>query len=491
MRHAARRGFLLAIVVVGFSVAGLAQRKPPGVEQSVVKIVNQFNRFSWYEPWASGSTGKGIGSGFVVSGKRILTNAHVVSDSALLLVYFHNDPRPWPARVAAIGHDCDLAILELENPERIEGVPALELDGLPALRSRVVTYGYPLGGQLISSTVGVVSRIEQQTYVHSGVDVHLAVQTDAAINPGNSGGPVIQNGKVVGVAFQGNSNLENMGFFIPVQVVRHFLDDLEDGKYDGFPEFGVLAVNLENPAARAYAGMKEGESGIRVDYIVKGSSAEGVLQVGDVLTAIDGFPVANDGTLVWKGLRLDSSFAIDRKQMGDTVPLRIIRDGQRMEVSLPLNHYNPGESKALIYDTLPKYYVYAGLVFVPLNRETLQTYSENWVVDAPQELIYETYYRPLIEHDLLDAPHVIQIRRLDAECNVEEARHLYHIIDSVNGQPVRTLPDLVDAVEGNTNRFQVIRFKYDDRITVLDRQACDAANQKILDRYAIPKDRRL
>jgi len=490
MRRMARLGILFAILA-GFQNAGYAQGNPVGIEQSVVKIVNQYNRFSWYEPWASGATGKGTGSGFVISGKRIMTNAHVVSDSALILVYFHNDPQPYPAHVAAIGHDCDLAILELEDPARIEEVPALALDGLPELRSRVVTYGYPMGGQLISSTVGVVSRIEQQTYVHSGVDSHLAVQTDAAINPGNSGGPVVQNGKVVGVAFQGNSNLENMGFFIPIQVVGHFLADLEDGTYDGYPEFGILASNLENPAARAYAGMEKGETGIRVDYIIRGGSAEGTLQTDDILTAIDGYPVANDGTIVWHGLRLDSSFAIDQKQMGDTVPLRIIRGSKRMEVSLQLNHYNPGESKAHLYDCRPNYYVYAGLVFVPLNRESLKSYSDNWVVDAPQELIYESYYRPLIEHDFLDTPHVIQIRRLDAETNVEEARHLYRVIESVNGQPVGTLPELVDAFEGNTNAFHVIRFKYDNRITVLDREKSDAANQQILNRYAIPKDRRL
>ncbi len=490
MRHRIQLGILFAILI-GFQGAGYAQGKPTGIEQSVVKIVNQYNRFSWYEPWASGSTGKGTGSGFMISGKRIMTNAHVVSDSALILVYFHNDPQPYPARVVAIGHDCDLAILELEDADRAKRVPPLELDGLPELRSRVVTYGYPMGGQLISSTVGVVSRIEQQTYVHSGVDMHLAVQTDAAINPGNSGGPVIQNGKVVGVAFQGNSNLENMGFFIPTQVVNHFLTDLEDGSYDGFPEFGILATNLENPAARAYAGMKKGETGVRVDYIIRGGSAASALQIGDILTSIGGYPVANDGTIVWNGLRLDSSFVPDQKQMGETIPLHIIRGSERLEVSLPLNHYSPGASKGHIYDQRPKYYVYAGLVFVPLNRETLKTYSDNWVVDAPQELIYESYYRPLIEHDFLDTPHVIQIRRLDAETNVEEAQHLYRIIESVNGHPVGTLPELVEAFESNTNDFHAIRFKYDNRITILDRKKSDAANQQILNRYAIPKDRRL
>ena len=144
MRHIAKLGILF-VVLVGIQGVACAE----GIEQSVVKIVNQSNRFNWYEPWASGSTGKGTGSGFLISKNRIMTNAHVVSDSALILVYFHNDPQPYPARVAAIGHDCDLAILELEDTARIEKVPALAFAGLPELRSRVVTYGYPAGGTIV------------------------------------------------------------------------------------------------------------------------------------------------------------------------------------------------------------------------------------------------------------------------------------------------------------------------------------------------------
>ena len=118
----------------------LSAQAQVAIEDSVVKIVNQYNKFSWYTPWASGATGKGTGSGFVIDGKRIMTNAHVVSDSALLLVYFYNDPTPYPARVMMIGHDCDLAVLELTDPSRLDTVPALQLKGLPPLRSRVVTY---------------------------------------------------------------------------------------------------------------------------------------------------------------------------------------------------------------------------------------------------------------------------------------------------------------------------------------------------------------
>ena len=112
--------------------------------------------------------------------------------------------------------------------------------------------------QDVSSTAGIVSRIESRSYVHSGVDSHLVVQTDAAINPGNSGGPVVQDGRVVGVAFQGYPGAENMGFFIPIPIVRHFLDDLKDGRYDGFPDSGLDTMPLLSPALRRERGLPAG-----------------------------------------------------------------------------------------------------------------------------------------------------------------------------------------------------------------------------------------
>ena len=477
---------VLAVLSIHWTAGAQAK-----IEDSVVKIVNQYNQFSWYTPWASGSTGKGTGSGFVISKNRILTNAHVVSDTAMLLVYFHNDPQPYPARVVAIGHDCDLAILELEDAARIAKVPPLVFDGLPALRSRVVTYGYPSGGKLISNTVGVVSRIEPQIYVHSGTSQFLAVQTDAAINPGNSGGPVVQDGKVVGVAFQGNKQLENMGFFIPPRIISHFITDLDDGTYNGFPYLGILAANLENPAARAHAGMKKDESGIRIENISRGSSPEHVLQLDDIITAVEGYAVANDGTVDWNGLRLNCMYLVDFKQVGETVRFNIIRRKERLAIDVELNDYDPSPARAHLYDQKPTYYIYAGLVFAPLNREILKTYSDNWVAEAPQEVVYETYFRPLVDHDFFDTKRVVQIRRLDHEVNAEETRYLYRIIESVNGTPIHTLQELADAFEGNKADQHVIRFEQGNRTTVLDRRKADAAHEEILQQYAIPKDRRL
>ena len=90
-----------------------------------------------------------------------------------------------------------------------------------------------------------------QRYAHIYNRSFLTIQTDAAINPGNSGGPAIQDHKVVGVSFQGRPGLENTGFVIPPNIIKHFLEDIEDGRYHGFPDAGISLIKLTNPAFRA------------------------------------------------------------------------------------------------------------------------------------------------------------------------------------------------------------------------------------------------
>ena len=233
-------------------------------EKSVIQITTFSQQPIWDAGWRSDAVRKASGSGFVIRGKRIMTNAHVVSWARQILVRRYQDPRPYAARVRFIAHDCDLALLEVESDSFFNGLEPLDVGELPKVRSTVITYGYPAGGEQISYTRGVVSRIELQSYTHIGNRGYLAAQTDAAINPGNSGGPVIQEDKVVGVAFQGIPGLENTGFFIPPPLIQHFFKDIEDGTYDGFPQAGLRIVALQNPAYRLRLKLPDNDLGVRV-----------------------------------------------------------------------------------------------------------------------------------------------------------------------------------------------------------------------------------
>lgn len=110
----------------------------------------------------------------------------------------------------AVGHECDLALLIVDSDEFWDGMIPLEFGDIPFLQQAVAVVGYPQGGDTISVTKGVVSRVEPTQYVH-GASQLMAIQIDAAINPGNSGGPAIMGKKVAGVAFQNLSGAENIG----------------------------------------------------------------------------------------------------------------------------------------------------------------------------------------------------------------------------------------------------------------------------------------
>jgi S1-C subfamily serine protease len=495
MNRLPSKAWVLA-ALIAFPVAGpsSAPQKPAGpevIQRSVVRLVNYAQRGDWFTPWEVTQVSERSASGFVVEGDAIMTNAHVVSDSRLLLVFLDRDPTPYPASVVHVAHDCDLALVRPREAGLLAKIPPLPIGGLPRLGSVVDTFGYPTGGTQISITRGVVSRIDDQVYVHSGIDSHLTVQTDAAINPGSSGGPVVQDGRLVGVSFQAAQELENVGYMIPTEVVRRFLRDIEDGRYDGYPDLGIRTSGMDNPAAQRKAGMAKGESGVRVDAIDPRSSSDGLLREGDIVLRVDGRPVGNDGTVEDGALRIPFGLLADRRQAGEPVTLRILRRGERSDVAVPLKVYPPHRAHANAYDVLPRYYVYGGLVFVPLDKEMLMTFGEKWFSQGDKLLLDASYEEPLRDPAQRLRERVVLLRRLDHPVNADMAWFRNSAVERVNGKPIGRLEDLIAAIESNRDEFQVIELAHLRRLCVLDRKAADAANAEILRQYGIETDRRL
>ncbi|ANM32142.1 hypothetical protein ABI59_07825 [Acidobacteria bacterium Mor1] len=476
---------------MGGAAAPVRAQESVGLEASVVRIVNYSQRYSWHSPWDVGGVSEASGSGFVVEGGMIMTNAHVVSDSRHLLILVHNDPQPYEAEVVHVAHDCDLALVRPLDPEALGSVPPLLIGDLPELGAAVETLGYPVGGDRLSSTRGVVSRIEEQLFLHSGMDVHLTVQTDAAINPGNSGGPVVKDGLVVGVAFQANLGLEGAGYFIPPEVIARFLEDVEDGRYDGYPELGVDYEAMENPSARHHAGLREQDTGVRVRRVYKGTSADGHLRIGDVILNVNGYRVANDGTIDDGERRIDFGLLIDRRQIGERVSVRVHRDGERVVEEFDLTGSHGRHLREHAYDRSPRYFVYGGLLFMPLSLELMKTFGGDWYYTARNEMRTEFLVEPLKDEVVDFSERVVLLRRLRHPVNADMAWFRYQVVDQVNGKPIESLEQLIETLEGHDGDFHVLEFHHQRRVGVLDRKRVEEANAEILERYGIAKDRRL
>jgi S1-C subfamily serine protease len=430
------------------------------------------------------------GTGFVIKGKRIMTNAHVVSWGRQIIVHRYQDPKPYIADVEFVGHDCDLAVLRVEDKRFFDNLEPLDFGDLPRVRSAVLTYGYPAGGDEISYTRGVVSRIQLEPYAHIGNRQYLTVQTDAAINPGNSGGPVIQDDHVVGVAFQGTPGLENTGFFIPLPVIDHFLKDIVDNQYDGFPQAGARVVPLQNPAYRTLLKLPDDGLGARVDSLLPIPSSEKLLKPDDVLLRIGQYSVASDATILYQGNRLSAALAFQFAQQGETVPIEVWRDGCKIELQLPVNIYDGDKAGGFQYTGLPRYFVYGGLVFTPLSLDYMRTLGRN-AEQTHNDLYYELYYRRY-ENAAKARPEPIVLASVLADAvNANVSTRGRMLVDKINGVRIEKLEDVIRATQTATNRFDVIEFLPHHNFECLERAEVAKVNAAILKTYGLSSDRRL
>ncbi|WP_078813545.1 S1C family serine protease [Prosthecobacter debontii] len=455
--------------------------------ESIVNIDASVLMPDYREPWNSGQPSGGSGTGFLIGKNRFLTNAHVVSNAIKLVIRTTNDPEPHPARVVFIAHDCDLAIIEAEDGTPFEKLKPLSFGGIPKLNTEVIAVGYPIGGDRISVTRGVVSRIDFRPYSHSGVDSHLAIQVDAAINPGNSGGPVIQEGKVVGVAFQGFSGrvAQNVGYIIPVPVVERFLKDVEDGHYDHYVDLAVSDFAIENSAQKKALGLNGDGVGVMIADVEPAGSAGGLLKRGDVLLSMDDNPVMNNGLIRFQGELMDMNEVVERKFAGDKLKLAYLRDGKKLEKELTLKRFDPYVRLGEQYNQRPRYIVYAGLVFQPMDKNLMDTYQ---IGDSAANYMFDNF---LTEKLYVERPEPVLLTNiLTDEVNTYITPYAQSVVDEINGVKIRSLKDVKEALakKGDKPDFVVIKLMEKDRPLVLKRDLAETAHPRIMQTYNIPED---
>ena len=481
------RPLLAALLLSLLAAPAASHAQIADVRRSVVRVSTTSQDPDYKVPWNPGNITRGIGAGFIIAGPRIVTNAHVISNSRFVTVERENDPKKYAAKVRFVAHDCDLALLEVSDPAFYKGLKPLEIGGIPQLESSVSVFGYPIGGERLSVTQGIVSRIDFQTYTHSSVDSHLACQIDAAINPGNSGGPVLQDGKVVGVAFQGYSGdvAQNVGYMIATPVLQHFLKDVGDGRYDKYVDLAIQTFRLPNPAQRAALGLKDDDTGVMVGSVVPGASCDGALRPGDVILAIDDNRVASDGFIQVDNDRVEMAEAVERKFKGDSLKLHILRDKQEMDATVTLKPAWPYLIQANAYDVKPRFVVFGGLVFQPLSRDFLEVYG----ID---DLRVRYFYDSFIERSIfLQHPEVIilsQVLRDPINTYVEEFKN--SIVSEVNGHPIKRLDDLAAAF-AETSDYYVIKCIGQGRPIVLERAAVESARARIKKAYNVVSEQNL
>ena len=283
-----------------------------------------------------------IGSGFVVdSSGLIVTNKHVVSDATAQYKIIDKDDKEYEVTRIYRDPTTDLAILKVEGAN----LPPLSLGESSGVRvgEPVIAIGTALGEFRHTVTTGVISGLGRGITAFGGVagmeELENVIQTDAAINPGNSGGPLLNNrGVVIGVNVAVSANAQNVGFALPINVVKDSLNNFnQTGQFDR-PFFGVRYRLITEAAALA----NEVPQGAYIQEVVPASTAqEAGLQVGDILTKVDGVSLKTEGTgqgdsAAGQTNAPNLAEIINKKKVGDTMQISYWRDGQTIDKTVTL-----------------------------------------------------------------------------------------------------------------------------------------------------------
>ncbi|KAL7098580.1 hypothetical protein ACP275_09G026100 [Erythranthe tilingii] len=453
---------------------------------AVVKVFCVHTEPNFSLPWQRKRQYSSSSSGFVIKGRRVLTNAHSVEHYTQVKLKKRGSDTKYVATVLAIGTECDIALLTVDDDEFWEGVSPVEFGDLPALQDAVTVVGYPIGGDTISVTSGVVSRIEILSYVHGSTEL-LGLQIDAAINSGNSGGPAFNDkGNCVGIAFQSlkHEDAENIGYVIPTPVIMHFIQDYEkNGKYTGFPILGVEWQKMENPDLRLSMGMKPDQKGVRIRRIDPTAPEFAVLKPSDIILSFDRVDIANDGTVPFRhGERIGFSYLVSQKYSGDNAAIKVLRSSETLKFNIKLDTHKrliPAHNRG----KPPSYYIVAGFVFTTVSVPYLRSeYGKDYEYEAPVKLLDKLLHEM---RQSVDEQIVVVSQVLVADINIGYEEIVNTQVLAFNGQPVKNLKSLASMVESCSDEYLKFDLEY-QQIVVLQTKTAKAATLDILSTHCIP-----
>jgi len=480
---------------------------------------------SYLNPWTVKGQRKWTGTGFILSGQRIMTNAHVAANATVVQVQKQENPKKYRGKVQCLAHDLDLAIVTVEEDEFWENITShgsfrTATPPHPELNSEVKACGFPSGGSTVCVTKGVLSRIDAHLYSHpqslsvldnsrnSPGDL-LIYQIDAAINPGSSGGPTFDSeGFIMGVASSGNPGAQNIGYIIPATIATLFLDEYSTtGTWSGQSEVGLHATWLENDTMREYLKMADTVTGVLVLSLAPMGALYGKVQCGDVITQVDGNKVSNEGkvplSISGKKVYISTVALITQKPKGETTKISILRKGQSHELDVVFSPIPPLSPRYHNVDVTPEYIIFAGFVFtiasIPLRREYFKSKQDKYYKGPYVGNCIN--YNPSMEWKQHETQQiVIMLRILEHDVNLG-----YYdqsgVVQNVNDRTIDNIDQLAEtfakALSSKSNdqnddfvRIKISSDKPEESNTlstfVLKKDNIQAANQDICQQYRIP-----
>lgn len=488
-----RRAICLLALAAASAFAQPAADSPPAAEaspvsqDSLVRVNSTNQAYDFFRPWVKKNPFPRRGLGVILPGGRVLVTAELIANRTYVELEKPGSAEKSPADVIVVDYDCNLALLRPSNPDFFKAAKPVALAAGARVGDRTEILQLESNGQ-VAQTPGVITTIAVSDYPFDRPGM-LTYRLSAPLQnrEGSFTIPAMRRGRLLGLLMRYDSRSQTAEL-IPPPVISHFLADAEKIPYPGFPRVGVSFEPTRDPQLRRYIGLNGGGGVYVTDVVPDGPAEKAGLKRGDVILAVDGKAIDQDGNYTDPDYgRISFSHLTNTlAKTGDVLDFTILRNREQLKLPVTLAPANRSRmvSEPYVMDRQPRYLILGGLVFEELSRPYLLEWGGNWRKEAPQRLVYLDAFQNELGPDRGKVVFLSQVLPGPSTLGYEPLEHL--VVSKVNEIPIKSLDDLARAVAAPENGFHKIEFDEDPGVIYLDAEEIRNGREQLMKDYSLP-----
>ncbi len=471
-----------------------APTQPPQPQQqtglqtsSLLKVNVTYQSYNLRIPWQKESAGGRRGLGVVLEGNRILVTGQMVSDATYIELELPESGQKIPARVIAVDYEANLALLAPNSPAREEaffaGLSPMEVDTTARIGDTLVVWQTGRVGELIVTPMRI-SKVMNQGYVVENASFIVYEAQGIIRSEANSFTLPVAKGRKLAALLLRYDSKNQLATLLPAPIIEHFLKDVADGKYDGFPSLGIEFQITLDEQFRDYLGMKADQPGVYISSVTKGASADKAgVKKGDIMLSINGFTIDSRGDYqdpLFGPLSV-SHIVRGKAFVGDEVEMKVLRDGKEVTLTGKLARKQPTDYLVLPYqfDQGPKYLINGGMLFQELTRPYLNSFGTEQqggpilrlarIASNPEEYEKKGRKRVVFLSAVLPTTSTQGYERLSGQ-----------VVDEINGVKISQIEDVAEAFKKPKDGLHVVKLDQFPFILYLDATKVEKDNLQLM-----------
>ncbi|MGV3662840.1 MAG: PDZ domain-containing protein [Prosthecobacter sp.] len=477
----------------------LAEPVPVVQNSSLVKVNATSQAYSLHLPWQKESPSGRRGLGVVLAGNRVLVTAQMAADATYIELELPDSGQKIPAKAIAVDYEANLALLECPPSDRqkafFAGLKPMAVDASARIGDSVAILQTGRVGELIKNPLRI-SKVLSRRYIVEGSGFLVYEATGIIRSEANSFTlPVVKGNKLAGLLLSYDSK-NQVTTILPAPIIEHFLKDVADGSYEGFPGLGMEFQTTQDEQLRDFLSLKPGEPGVLITSLVKGASADKAgMKKNDILVSINGFSIDARGDYKDPayGALSAGHLVRGRSYVGEKVEIKVLREGKAVTLNGELTRKKPEDHLVppYLFDKGPRYILMGGLLFQELSRPYLDAFGEDqrggailrltYIASHPDEYEGSGRKKLVFLSLVLPTPSAQGYDKLGGQ-----------VVNKVNGKVINDLNDLSDAFKNNKETTHVIELNDFPHVIYLDGFNAERDNMKLLGgAYRIGSLRRL